>query len=409
MKLAILSRAPRSYSTQRLKAATIERGHQVRVLNTLRFAIDLSGDEPDLQYRGKPLSHYDAVLPRIGASITFYGLAVVRQFEQMDVYTPNTSNGIANSRDKLRSIQILSRHDIRIPATTFVRDRADVLQAIERVGGAPVVIKLLEGTQGIGVILAPDTKVAEAVIETLQSTRQNVLIQRFIAESGGRDIRALVVGDRVVAAMRRRAQEGEFRSNVHRGGSTEIIELDRDFERVAVQSAQIMGLRVAGVDMLESESGPLVLEVNSSPGLEGIETATGLDVAGAIVDYMLSQVAFPELDVRQRLTVSTGYGVAELLVHEGADLVGQAIDESGLRNRDITVLSLTRGTTVIPNPRVGRVLEAEDRLLCYGKLEAMRDLVPERRRRRARPEIQPLPEIPIPDPEAPPAVEHDPS
>ena len=409
MKLAILSRAPRSYSTQRLKAATIERGHQVRVLNTLRFAIDLSGDEPDLQYRGKPLSHYDAVLPRIGASITFFGLAVVRQFEQMDVYTPNTSNGIANSRDKLRSIQILSRHDIRIPATTFVRDRADVLQAIERVGGAPVVIKLLEGTQGIGVILAPDTKVAEAVIETLQSTRQNVLIQRFIAESGGRDIRALVVGDRVVAAMRRRAQEGEFRSNVHRGGSTEIVELDRDFERVAVQSAQIMGLRVAGVDMLESESGPLVLEVNSSPGLEGIETATGLDVAGAIVDYMLSQVAFPELDVRQRLTVSTGYGVAELLVHEGADLVGQAIDESGLRNRDITVLSLTRGTTVIPNPRVSRVLEAEDRLLCYGKLEAMRDLVPERRRRRARPEIQPLPQIPIPDPEAPPAVEHDPS
>lgn len=209
--------------------------------------------------------------------------------------------------------------------------------------------------------------------------------------------------------MRRRAQEGEFRSNVHRGGSTEIVELDKDFERVAVQSAQIMGLRVAGVDMLESESGPLVLEVNSSPGLEGIETATGLDVAGAIVDYMLSQVAFPELDVRQRLTVSTGYGVAELLVHEGADLVGQAIDESGLRNRDITVLSLTRGTTVIPNPRVDRVLEAEDRLLCYGKLEAMRDLVPERRRRRARPEIQPLPEIPIPDPEAPPAVEHDPS
>ena len=409
MKLAILSRAPRSYSTQRLKAATIERGHHVRVLNTLRFAIDLSGDEPDLQYRGKPLSHYDAVLPRIGASITFFGLAVVRQFEQMDVYTPNTSNGIANSRDKLRSIQILSRHDIKIPATTFVRDRADVLQAIERVGGAPVVIKLLEGTQGIGVILAPDTKVAEAVIETLQSTKQNVLIQRFIAESGGRDIRALVVGDRVVAAMRRRAQEGEFRSNVHRGGSTEIVELDKDFERVAVQSAQIMGLRVAGVDMLESESGPLVLEVNSSPGLEGIETATGLDVAGAIVDYMLSQVAFPELDVRQRLTVSTGYGVAELLVHEGADLVGRAIDESGLRNRDITVLSLTRGTTVIPNPRVDRVLEAGDRLLCYGKLEAMRDLVPERRRRRARPEIQPLPEIPIPDPEAPPAVEHDPS
>ena len=409
MKLAILSRAPRVYSTQRLKAAAMERNHQVRVLNTLRLAIDLSGEEPDLQYRGKPLSHYDAVLPRIGASITFFGLAVVRQFEQMDVYTPNTSNGIANSRDKLRSIQILSRHNIRIPATTFVRDRADVLPAIERVGGAPVVIKLLEGTQGIGVILAPDTKVAEAVIETLQSTRQNVLIQRFIAESKGRDIRALVVGDRVVAAMRRSAKPGEFRSNVHRGGTTEVVELEDNYSRVAVQCAQIMGLRVAGVDMLETSSGPLVLEVNSSPGLEGIETATGLDVAGAIIDYMASQVAFPELDVRQRLTVSTGYGVAELVVHKGADIVGRAIEQSGLRSRDITVLTLTRGTTVIPNPRVDRVLEPEDRLLCFGKLEAMRDLVPERRRRRRRARIRPLPEHPIPEPEVPPAVEHEPT
>jgi ribosomal protein S6--L-glutamate ligase len=409
MKLAILSRSLRAYSTQRLKAAAAERGHQIRVLNTLRFAIDLAGDEPDLQYRGKALSHYDAILPRIGASITFYGIAVVRQFEQMDVYTPNTANGIANSRDKLRAIQILSRHDIRIPATTFVRDRADVLAAVERVGGAPVVIKLLEGTQGIGVILAPDIKVAEAVIETLQSTKQNVLIQRFIAESKGADIRALVVGDRVVAAMRRRAQPGEFRSNLHRGGSSEIVELDKEFERVAVQSAQIMGLRVAGVDMLESEFGPMVLEVNSSPGLEGIETATGLDVAGAIVDYIERQVAFPELDVRQRLTVSTGYGVAELLVHEGADILGKSIAESGLRNRDITVLTLTRGTTVIPNPRTERILEAEDRLLCFGKLEAMRDLVPERRKRRARPEIQPLPDVPIPHPEPPLGIEHEPT
>jgi len=409
MKLAILSRSPRSYSTQRLRTAAAERGHAVRVLNTLRFAIDLSGDEPDLQYRGRPLSHYDAVLPRIGASITFYGLAVVRQFEQMDVYTPNTANGIANSRDKLRSIQILSRHDIRIPATTFVRDRADVLAAIERVGGAPVVIKLLEGTQGIGVILAPDTKVAEAVIETLQSTKQNVLIQRFIAESKGRDIRALVVGDRVVAAMRRRAQPGEFRSNVHRGGTTEVVDLAPDYARIAVQSAQIMGLRVAGVDMLETAEGPLVLEVNSSPGLEGIETATELDVAGAIIDYMVGQVAFPEIDVRQRLTVSTGYGVAELLVREGADLVGKSIGASGLRDRDITVLTLTRGTTVIPNPSVQRVLEPHDRLLCFGKLEAMRHLVPERRRRRDRPAIQPLPEPPIPEPVEQPPVEHEPS
>ena len=397
MKLAILSRAPRSYSTQRLRTAAADRGHTVKVLNTLRFAIDLSRAEPDLQYRGKPLSDYDAVLPRIGASITYFGTAVVRQFEQMDVYTPNTANGIANARDKLRAIQILSRHDIGIPATTFVRDRADVLAAIDRVGGAPVVIKLLEGTQGIGVILAPDKAVAGAVIETLQSTKQNVLIQRFVAESKGRDIRALVVGDRVVAAMRRRAAGDEFRSNIHRGGSAELIELDTEFERTAVQSAQIMGLRVAGVDMLESGDGPLVMEVNSSPGLEGIETATNLDVAGAIVDYIANQVAFPGLDVNQRLTVSPGYGVAELHMHEGADLVGKPIGDSGLDERDITILTLNRGSSVIPNPRKSRVLEADDRLLCFGRLEAMRDLVPQRRRRR-RPKIRPLPDAPISDP-----------
>ncbi len=391
MKLAILSRAPNSYSTRRLKAAAQERGHTARVLNTLRFAIDLSGHEPDLQYRGKPLSDYDAILPRIGASITFFGMAVVRQFEQMDVYTPTTAAGIANSRDKLRSIQILSRHDIGIPATTFARDRADVLPAIERVGGAPVVIKLLEGTQGIGVILAPDTKVAEAVIETLQSTKQNVLIQRFIAESKGRDIRAFVIGDQVVAAMRRSARGDEFRSNVHRGGTTEAVELDEEYQRVAVQSAQIMGLKVAGVDMLESDDGPMVMEVNSSPGLEGIEAASELDVAGAVIDYVANQVAFPELDVRQRLTVSTGYGVAELYIGDGSDLVGRTLATSGLRERDVTVLTLTRGTRVVPNPKGNRELEAGDRMLCFGRLEAMRDLVPARRRRRARPVLEPLP------------------
>jgi ribosomal protein S6--L-glutamate ligase len=392
VKFAILSRAPRSYSTQRLRQAALDRGHDVQVLNTLRFAIDLTRDEPDLQYRGKLLADYDAVLPRIGASITFFGLAVVRQFEQMDVYTPNGSNGIANSRDKLRSIQILSRHDIGIPATTFVRDRADVLSAIERVGGAPVVIKLLEGTQGIGVILAPDNKVAEAVIETLQSTKQNVLIQRFIAESKGRDLRAFVVGDQVVAAMRRVAQGDEFRSNVHRGGRTEAVDLPDDYKRVAVQAAQIMGLKVAGVDMLESNDGPLVMEVNSSPGLEGIEKASELDIAGVVVDFIANQVAFPEVDVRQRLSVSSGYGVAEIHVGQGSSLVGTTLADSGLNERDITVLTLHRGVTVIPNPFSSRVLQADDRLLCFGRLDSMRDLVPARRRRRARPKPQPLPD-----------------
>lgn len=393
MKLGILSRSPKAYSTSRLVAAAKGRGHTVRVLNTLRFAIDLSSDAPDLQYRGKPLSHYDAVLPRIGASITFFGMAVVRQFEQMDVYTPSTSSGIANSRDKLRSIQILSRHGIGIPGTMFVRDRADVIAAVDQVGGAPVVIKLLEGTQGIGVILAPDKKVAEAVIETLQSTKQNVLIQRFIAESRGKDLRAFVVGDRVIAAMRRSAVGDEFRSNVHRGGTTEAVQLDPETARVAVRAAQIMGLRVAGVDLLESDDGPLVMEVNSSPGLEGIEGATGLDIAGAIVDFVASQVAFPELDVRQRLSVSSGYGVAEIAIREGAEILGSTIEASGLRERDIAVLTLTKGTTVIPNPKATRILEAGDRLLCFGKLESMRDLVPERRQRRMRPELQPLPEL----------------
>ncbi len=397
MKLAILSRSPNAYSTARLRAAADERGHQVRVLNTLRFAIDLADDEPDLQYRGKQLSHYDAILPRIGASITFFGMAVVRQFEQMDVYTPITAASIANSRDKLRSIQILSRHDVGIPATTFVRDRNDVLPAVERVGGAPVVIKLLEGTQGIGVILAPDKKVAEAVIETLQSTKQNVLIQRFVAESKGKDIRALVVGDRVVAAMRRTAQGDEFRSNVHRGGTTEIVKLDPETQRVAVQAAQIMGLKIAGVDMLESDLGPLVMEVNSSPGLQGIETATDLDIAGAIIDFIANQVAFPELDVRQRLSVSAGYGVAELQIGDGSGMIGASIADSGLRERDISVLTLSRGTKVVPNPKSSRVLESNDRLLCFGELESMRDLVPARRRRRARPKLGPLPPQPPED------------
>ncbi len=394
MKLAILSRAPRSYSTMRLRAAAEQRGHVVRVLNTLRFAIDLSGEEPDLQYRGKPLSDYDAILPRIGSSITYFGTAVVRQFEQMDVYTPNTANGISNARDKLRATQILSRHNIAMPATTFVRNRADVRPAIERVGGAPVVIKLLEGTQGIGVILAPEVKVAEAIIETLHSTNQNVLIQRFIAESRGRDIRALVVGDRVVAAMRRTASGDEFRSNVHRGGITQSVDITPEFEQAAVRSAQIMGLKVAGVDMLEGEDGPLVMEVNSSPGLEGIENATRLDVAGAIIDHIADRVSFPDIDVRQRLSVSTGYGVAELLVHADADLVGKTLGESGLWERDITVLTLHRGTTVLPNPRKGAMLEGGDRLLAFGKLDEMRTMIPERQRRRRK--VRKLPAEPLP-------------
>ncbi|MFI4916033.1 MAG: RimK family alpha-L-glutamate ligase [Phycisphaerales bacterium JB060] len=385
MKLAILSTAPKCYSTRRFMQAAEARGHKVKVLNTLRFSIDLEHGEPTLFYRGKELSDYDAILPRVGASITYFGTAVVRQFEQMDTYTPNTANGILNSRDKLRSLQILSRHDIGIPHSCYVRDRNDVLPAIDRLGGAPIIIKLIEGTQGVGVILAESNKVAEAIIETLQGAKQNVLVQKFVAESKGKDVRALVVGDYVVAAMRRVAQGTEFRSNVHRGGRTENVTLDPEYEKAAVRAAQIMGLRVAGVDLLESNEGPQVMEVNSSPGMEGIEGATGLDVAGSIVDFIANQVDFPEIDIRQRLTVSVAYGVAEIHIYEGSDYVGKTIEQSGLRERDITVLTVNRGTSVYSNPKGNRQLEAGDRLLCYGKLETMRDLVPGRARRKRKP------------------------
>jgi len=397
MKLAILSCSPGCYSTRRLREAAEQRGHKVKVLNTVQFAIDLEEGEPDLYFRQKRLSHYDAVLPRIGASITYFGTAVVRQFEQMDVWCANSSAGISNSRDKLRSLQILSRHHIGIPQTTFVRDKRDVLPAIERVGGAPVIIKLLEGTQGIGVLLAETVKSAEAIVELLQSQKQNVLIQKFVAESKGRDIRAFVVGDQVVASMRRVAQGQEFRSNVHRGGLTERVELDERYRETAVRAAQIMGLRIAGVDLLEGKKGPQVVEVNSSPGLEGIEGCTQLDVAGAVIDYMAAQVDFPEIDLRQRLTVSRGYGVTEIHIPKGSEYVGKTIRESGLRDLDINVLTLYKGTTAIPNPRSTRVLEPGDRLLCFGKLELMRDLIPAKVRRTRRPVVLELPDLPVAD------------
>jgi ribosomal protein S6--L-glutamate ligase len=390
MKLAVLSRGPKSYSTRRLVEAALQRDHSVKVLDTLKFAIDLQRNVPDLYYRQKPLSAYDAVLPRIGSSITYYGTAVVRQFQEMDVFCANTAHGITNSRDKLRSLQILSRHNIGIPRTTFVRDKRDVIPAIQRVGGAPVVIKLIEGTQGIGVLLAESMKAAESIIELLQSQKQNVLIQKFVAESKGKDIRAFVVGDRVVAAMRRTAEGQEFRSNVHRGGKAEAVELNEEYQATAVRSAQILGLQVAGVDMLEGKDGPQVMEVNSSPGLEGIESSTGLDVAGAVIDYIAAQVDFPEIDLRQRLTVSKGYGVTEIYVPAGSKFVGMTVKETQLADQDINVLTLYRGYKVIPNPRSDRVLEPEDKLLCFGKLESMRGMIPPKTRRRRRPTIKEL-------------------
>jgi ribosomal protein S6--L-glutamate ligase len=308
--------------------------------------------------------------------VTFFGTAVVRQFEQMGVYCLNSSQGIVVSRDKLRAIQALSRHNIGIPLTSFAAQKGTARAAIEAVGGVPVIIKLLEGTQGVGVILAESLKTAEAIIETLQSKKQDVLVQKFVAESKGRDIRAFVVGGNVVAAMRRVASGDEFRSNVHRGGRAEPVTLDPVFESTAIRAAQIMGLNVAGVDMLEGNDGPMLMEVNSSPGLEGIEAATGIDVAGAIVEFMESQVLFPEVDIRQRLTIGRGYGVAEIDVTEASELSGKTVREANLRQHDIVVLTILRGSQNIANPRPDREIVAGDKLVCFGNLLAMRSILP---------------------------------
>lgn len=390
MKIAILSKEPKNYSTKRLVEAAKKRGHNVKVLNTLKFALDLEEGSPDLYFRQKRLSHYDAVLPRIGTSITYFGTAVVRQFQQMEVYSPNSADGILNSRDKLRSFQILSKHKIGIPATTYVKDKLDVLPAMERVGGAPVVIKLLEGTQGIGVLLAHTIEMATSIIELLQSQKQNVLIQKFVAESKGKDIRAIVVGDRVVAAMRRVALGQEFRSNVHRGGKTEMVELKEEYKETAIRAARLMHLGIAGVDMLEGKDGPQILEVNSSPGLEGIEGCTNLDIAGSFIDYIAAKVDFPEIDLREKLSVSKGYGIAEILIPKESEYVGKTIRDSGLREKDINALSLHRDGKVFPNPKDDKLLIEEDRILCFGKIESMRDLVPEKTKRKRRPKLKKL-------------------
>lgn len=384
MNISILSRGPRLYSTHRLREAAVRRGHNAFIHDTMKFSMLLEQEKPDLFYRHAPLPDLDAVIPRIGASITFFGVAVVRQFEQMGVYVANESTAIARSRDKLRAMQVLSRHDIGIPPTVFVRDRHEVLPAIERIGGPPVILKLLEGTQGVGVILADTEKIAQAIVETLQSAKQNVLIQKFVKESKGRDIRAFVVGDKVVAAMRRTAKGDEFRSNVHLGGSTEPVELSEEYARTAIRAAQIMGLRMAGVDMLEGQEGPQVMEVNSSPGLEGIEKTTGVDVADAVIADIEHQVLFPEVDLRQRLRLTAGFGIAEFPVHHMPELEGRALRDTFLSAHNIHVLSITRQKAILPNPKGDDEIHTGDVLLCYGDLTELRRLVPTPRPRRGR-------------------------
>ncbi|MDH3452251.1 MAG: 30S ribosomal protein S6--L-glutamate ligase [Gammaproteobacteria bacterium] len=286
MRIAILSRNGKLYSTRRLVEAGEARGHEVRVLNTLKCYMDIASHRPSVHYGGEELKPFDAVIPRIGASITFYGASVLRQFEMMGTYPLNESVAITRSRDKLRSLQILARAGVGLPLTGFASSPDDTRDLIKLVNGAPLVVKLLEGTQGKGVVLAETHKAAESLIDAFRNLDANFMVQEFIKEAGGADIRCFVVGDKVVAAMQRQAKEGEFRSNLHRGGTASLVRITPEERSTAVRAAQKMGLNVSGVDLLRSNHGPVVLEVNSSPGLEGIEGATGKDVAAMIISFI---------------------------------------------------------------------------------------------------------------------------
>ena len=286
MKIALLSRNPKLYSTRRLMEAARNRGHEVQVLDVLRCYMNITSHRPSIHYKGTELGKFDAVIPRIGASVTFYGTAVLRQFEMLGVYPLNESVAIARSRDKLRALQLLSRKGVGLPVTGFANKPDDIEDLIAMVGGAPLVIKLLQGTQGMGVVLAETHQAASSVIESFLGLKASVLVQEFIKEAGGADIRCFVIGEKVVAAMKRQAKAGEFRSNLHRGGSASLIRITPEERSTAVRAANTMGLNVAGVDILRSNHGSVVMEVNSSPGLEGIENATQKDVAGMIIQFI---------------------------------------------------------------------------------------------------------------------------
>ncbi len=301
MKIALLCRSPQLYSHQRIMEAARARGHEIDTVNHLRCTIDIASHRPKIHYRGEVLPRYDAVIPRIGASVTFFGAAVVRQFEMMRVYCVNESVAISRSRDKLRSLQLLSRKGIGLPVTVFAHKTSNAEEIVRLAGGAPVVIKLLEGTQGIGVVLGETPRAAASIIEAFGGVNTNILVQEYVAEAKGEDIRCIVIGDKVVASMIRRGKEGEFRSNLHRGGSAKAIRITPQERSTAISAAKAMGLNVCGVDMLRSNHGPVVIEVNSSPGLEGVETATGVDVAGKIIEFI-------EKNARPGKTMTRGKG-----------------------------------------------------------------------------------------------------
>ncbi|ADE36604.1 30S ribosomal protein S6--L-glutamate ligase [Methanohalophilus mahii] len=298
MKIALLSRNKKLYSTRRLIEAAEEKGHEIQVIDVLRAYMNITSHKPSIHYKGEELNDFDAVIPRIGASVTFYGAAVLRQFEMMGVFPLNESVALTRSRDKLRSLQLLSRRGIGLPVTVYASKPDDVKDMVKMVGGAPLVVKILEGTQGIGVVLAETQKAAESIIEGFMGVNANILVQEYIKESKGVDIRCFVIGGKVVASMKRQGPKGEFRSNIHRGGTATSIRITPEERSTAVRAAKIMGLNVAGVDLLRSNHGPVVMEVNSSPGLEGIESTTGKDIAGMVIDYIEKNSKFGKTRTR---------------------------------------------------------------------------------------------------------------
>ena len=368
-RLAVLSRGPRLYSTRRLVEEARLREMDVAVINPMQFSLFVAEQDIGILHQGQKFD-YDAVIPRIGHSITKHGVAVLRHLEQLDVWTANTSQGIIQSRDKLHSSQILARNRIPTPRTAYVRDMKDIERAIDAVGGLPVVVKVTQGTQGQGVFLRHTLRETGNLVQGLLVTGKAVLIQEYIAESHGKDIRALVVGGKVVASMRRKARGREFRSNYHLNGTVEKVEISEEYAEVACRAARVLGLNVAGVDLLEGNDGPLVLEVNSSPGLEGIEKASGVNVAGAIIDYVISESDFSEVNVDQLLKTIPGQGVLSVHLRNHPHLIGSPIGE--IFKVEIPVFALSRAGDLIWNPDPEVQLRFGDSLICYGDLEQLR-------------------------------------
>ena len=368
-RLAVLSRGPRLYSTRRLVEEARLREIDVAVINPMQFSLFVAEQDIGILHQGQKFD-FDAVIPRIGHSITKHGVAVLRHLEQLDVWTANTSQGILQSRDKLHSSQILARNRIPTPRTAYVRDMKDIERAIEAVGGLPVVVKVTQGTQGQGVFLRHTRHETTNLVQGLLVTGKAVLIQEYVAESHGKDIRALVVGGKVVASMRRKARGREFRSNYHLNGTVEKVDISEEYAEVACRAARVLGLNVAGVDLLEGNDGPLVLEVNSSPGLEGIEKASGANVAGAIIDYVIAESDFNEVNVDQLLKTIPGQGVLSVHLRNHPHLIGSPISE--IFKGEIPVFALSRAGDLIWNPEPEMQLRFGDSLICYGDLEQLR-------------------------------------